>query len=343
MQFAKSFKNARLYSASSITPEEAKLLDLICPKCGAKVFKRRRNIPTRNDCFVHHRGGTPECEDYHPSHEDVKSAGFATVAQGQDFALFIQHVAHDMHTMLVRTGAISKVNRPEFDMVLNFSEKQFQFPTLGRYFEDVDAQAHKHLRLANVKEQSAIVRVLDTKLLFYRNPQARFIDPLIVAWVLYAKGARKADSASKRLIASLAKPARWASAAGLFLAGLASYDFTNWMPWFALRFADMLDALPRIDLAEPARDKVAQSRDLAAPEPNARGNSAFSPISPRENLVLMGFVFSSETTYLLNDKGEAISVATAPNGQTFRVKNEGDLLRIQVAVRQNPSLLRKRK
>jgi hypothetical protein len=341
MEYALSFKDGTEYRAMAVSYDKAKALELICPVCKGKVFKRVRSIPEENHCFVHHKGGSRDCELYHAGAGTLTRAAFDAMARGQDFQLFVKQVDQSIEGLLTKTRVVVSIHRERLD---SFRETiaSIDFKMDDESFDHVEECAIAHLGEAGLISNVRVSRILDAKLRFYRHPQARFIDKSITSWMLYGLATKNSQANMAKLAEVMAtNTVDLEKTAGLIFAGLAARDAKVGISWFSWDFDKLLSAqergIPKSILkpksdrpkhesheqfhkdATPTSKKPSSARSEAYAQPVVPPNPAHERYElAKRQLIKAGYEFP---TIGLGH----IDVAVAPDGKQTRIFTSLDL------------------
>ena len=344
MEYALSQKDGTEYRAMAVSYDKAIALGMICPVCGGKVFKRVRWTPEENHCFVHHKGGSLDCELYHAGASTLTSAAFDAMARGQDFQLFVKQAEQGIEGLLTKTRVVVNIHRVRLDSVRE-AIASIDFEMDDESIDLVEECASAHLGEAGIFDNVRVSRILDAKLRFYHHPQARFIDKIITSWMLYGL-------ATKHPLANIDKLADVMTTntidlektAGLIFAGLAARDAGVGVSWFSWDFDRLLDTqergVPKSILKpksdRPKLERHGQSHEDATIINKKRGNTrpeAYAQRNTPPNLVDERFESRKqmliEAGYRFQPFGLGIiDVAIAPDGKPTKIYSRLDLDRL---------------
>ena len=249
MEFATSLSTGRTYEAFKVSYSKAKTLKLVCPVCKEKVFKRVRHIPHETHMFVHHKGGSPDCELYFPAAADqwVTDSG-PGVSRGQTFNQFIRDIDKDLQALLVNAGLIAPTVDARFLGLLNV--------LVNKEAENL-APSLRAVELANLAlvsgEKNQETEIASVIFEFYTRDGARFIDGLFCKWFLYAVYFKHEEAEMGAVLSKLVdqKGAAFTSLACLMLFGLAQFyakgDLTGFCDEFSLKLMTYSSRLPLCD------------------------------------------------------------------------------------------------
>jgi hypothetical protein len=183
MEYAISFSTGKEYAAYSVSYAQVQELKLLCPVCKEKVFKRVRQTPKATHMFVHHRGGSPDCELYHPAVvAGSTSEGSNQFARGQTFAQFISDIEFDIQRVLIEARLIPQTGISDNLLRSIDSALQKEHPQFAPSFAAVE--------LANLsiltKSAASLEAERRASLIneFYTRDGARFIDAIFCKWLL---------------------------------------------------------------------------------------------------------------------------------------------------------------
>jgi hypothetical protein len=344
MEYALSQKDGVEHRAVAVTYDKAKALNLICPVCGGKVFKRVRHTPEENHCFVHHRGGSLDCELYHAGTVTLTRAAFDAMARGQDFQLFIKQVEQSIEGLLTKTRIVTSVDHTVLEPLRRtIASRNFEMD--DESFDHVEEWAIAHLGEAGLIQNVRVSRILDAKLRFYRHPQARFIDKSITSWMLYGIATKHPEANMEKLADVMTtNTVDLEKTAGLIFAGLAARDARVGLSWFSWDFDKFLSAQARRVPKSILNPKSARSKSEShgsshedttiinkklgniLPKAFARRNTPPDPVDERfesrkQRLIEAGYKFQPFGLGI-------IDVAIAPDGAHTKIYSRLDLDRL---------------
>ena len=305
MEYARSLKDGTEYRAIAVSYDKAKALDLTCPVCGAKVFKRVRWTPEENHCFVHHKGGSRDCELYHPGADTLTRAAFDAMARGQDFQLFVKQVDQSIEGLLTKTRVVVSIHRSRLESFRKAIASMY-FKMDDESFDHVEERAISHLGEAGLISNVRVSRILDAKLRFYRHPQARFIDKSITSWLLYGLATKHSQANVTKLVEVMTtNTVDLERTAGLIFAGLAARDAKVGISWFSWDFDKLLSAqerqIPKSVLKHSNRRPEALTQPASPPNPVLERYEL-----DKQKLIKIGYRFHSIGWF---------EVAVAPDGR----------------------------
>ena len=187
METAVSLTTGREYRADKVTYDQARKLKLVCCICREKVFKRIRTIPDECHHFVHHKGGSAECELYHPdSGAEQSHNNNDSQSHQQDFWRFIEAVRNDLETIALNAGIVSRPLVQE-ELARYRQRLALQTPVfLMRSSHEVEDAAQKLLKRNKLLALPEISNRLSLVSDFHRREQARFVDREVCLWALYS-------------------------------------------------------------------------------------------------------------------------------------------------------------
>ncbi len=220
MEFAASLATGKTYEAPKVNYAQAKTLKLVCPVCKEKVFKRVRQIPHETHMFVHHKGGSPDCELYFPAATYGSSvATDHSVPRGQTFEQFIKDIDASIASLLINAGLInSPIDCRNLNILSSVVDEYSR--NLSPSFSVVEAAALEGWT-CNSNDACEIVELI---LEFYTRDAARFIDKLFSKWFIYCISLRDVSCDSSAILSILVKGSnQFSTLAGLFLHGLALF------------------------------------------------------------------------------------------------------------------------
>ena len=344
MEYALSQKDGVEHRAVAVNYDKAKALNLICPVCGAKVFKRVRYMPEENHCFVHHKGGSLDCELYHAGTVTLTRAAFDAMARGQDFQLFIKQVEQSIEDLLTKTRVVTSIDHAELEL----SKKtiaSIDFEMDEESFDHVEECAIADLGEAGLINNVRVSRILDAKLRFYRHPQARFIDKSITSWTLYVIATKHPQANMEKLADVMtSNTVDLEKTAGLIFAGLAARDARVGLSWFSWDFDKLLSAQARRVPKSILNPKSARSKSeshgqshedativnktLSNPrtEANAQPATQPNPVDVRFKLAKQKLINAGYRFMRFEVSG--LDLALAPDGKSTIVFDSGDLDRL---------------
>ena len=186
MDYALCLTTGREYEAWNVTYAQARSLRLICPVCKGLVFKSIRRVPAERHFFSHHHGGAPDCELYHPSPvADLRSEASSTDAKGQEFALFLKSVLADLKLLVLASGIVAfPMDSKVFAALLN-TVQEYEFDVGRASLGTVPDRSAIYLSECANAQDLDTTRRLSILCEFFQNPQARFVDMALAAWMGY--------------------------------------------------------------------------------------------------------------------------------------------------------------
>jgi hypothetical protein len=226
--------------------------------------------------FVHHKGGSPDCELYFSRVANGQDTNrYSAPPQGQTFKSFIADVDKDFERVLMASNLVSDGVTDDKLVRLIFAIVTGKLGELRPNFELIEANAKALLFDC---DQSRKTRELAPEILeYYERSSARFVDGIFCKWLLYCISLRATEADLPFILNMLAKEIDlFSRLAGVALSGLILFYSNADLRGFCNRFNLLVEGCIQSEL-ERRRDRKEPQKRSVTISPATRNASRWLP------------------------------------------------------------------
>ena len=211
-----------------------------------------RKIPHVTHMFVHHAGGSPDCELYSPTTPSLAEDETA-IARRQTFGQFIRDIDSDLRRLLVEADVIEEtIDKRLLGLLEVIVIVKMNASNLTPSIQSVERIIKDHH-----PENYRISPVEKLVVNFYAQDQARFIDALLCKWLLYCLHLEDDEVDIESVLTSLTtgnQKNNIAAVAAVMLGGVICLYEEKVLAHFRLAFTSLVNSYLKeespVDLAE---------------------------------------------------------------------------------------------